>query len=216
MKNMAYKAVVVGLLAVGLMFATCDFAQATLIGVQIRYPIVKSNWIPVSYDADGRGANGLLKAEIGYPNDAQLSPTQYIPYLGDNSSFALEAEVTHAGQGVNGTLMITGDLTGGLNAVPLFSSTSLIGFGFGGDDLFEFIFTQKAGVPTALLPAGRQIGIILDARQINAGGAWNFNADFSGPAGGAYADAGAAVAEPSTCALVVLGALGLIRRRRSR
>jgi len=198
-----------------LLFVASSPASATLLGLTPpHYPEAHSISISVAYDADGGGGGyGLLTAGDGifngYTELVNTSSTTTI-WLWDGF-FQLTAVIDSNGVGQSGTLSVTGDLDG-MNTVTLFSSTHLLDFGSGADDLFEFLFRQDGDTDLGVLD-GDTIGVVLDAREIDFGISTPvFNSDWSGD-GQALSDT-FYFPEPTTLALLMLGGVSLIRRRR--
>jgi hypothetical protein len=109
--------------------------------------------------------------------------------------------------------MVRGDF-GGIDQV-LFSSNSVVAFGFGPTNSFEFLFAQQAG---SLAPVGANIGTILvDPTLVFPGGTPTFASSFSGrifTGGPGIANADTFVPAPSVLALAGFGGLLAARRRR--
>ena len=144
-------------------------------------------------------------------------------------SYTLTATITDAGVLTAGTLTIQGDvgfgtqtlLTGSLN-----TGASGTAFGFvdpPGGSVFEFLFTPTGGNPTVVQDFGgtnaANCGIILDAWFVNGGAPFNgvWTNDFNNDGYSGLADTFAAIPEPSSMLLVLLGGVccvASLRRRR--
>jgi len=185
--------------------------QAAPLGLfRNHYPLVVSDWISISYDPNdpNGGGNGVFVAS-GYSNVVNISEGNSHP--ANFGTFALTAVIVpSSGEELSGTLLVT-ELDGYSNPTTLFSSSTIKDFGFCAEDMFEFLFTQEDGT---LAPLGATLGIILDGR--NAIGEFSeprFDISFSGD-GSATSDS-FYIPEPAGVALLTLGGLGLLRRRRS-
>ncbi|MCK4602509.1 MAG: PEP-CTERM sorting domain-containing protein, partial [Phycisphaerae bacterium] len=188
-------------------------ARGELLNLSIEhYPRTYSLDIQVTYDPDaGPDGNGLLTAD-GWPWEHYEDADDGV-YDIWNGVFDLDVVIDPTtGQAVSGTLNVTGDPYGSLET--LFYSTTLTQFGCGGDDLFEFVFTQEgAGIP----PEGAPIGIILSAVSITEFDENNepvFDTYFDNNGNG-YSNT-FYLPEPSSAVLLALVGLGLLRRRRLR
>jgi hypothetical protein len=215
----------IGVVAACAILATAGVCQAGLLGLtEIRYPDIYTSNITVTYDADGAAPYGLLEAKWGLPSQLTLAMGNSLDLDIFASTFTLTAKYDPAqGKFISGTLLIEGDYDGqhtGVAPRALFSSTQLTGLGSGATDRFEFLFTED--VQTPILEAGQTIGIIMDARYLSPGTVYldsnrmvepQFDQDFTGN-GFAYSDT-FYVPEPATLGLLLLGAIGLVRRRRS-
>ena len=188
-------------------------AQADLLGLTVEhYPRLFSDDVTVTYDQDGGpGGKGLLTA-TGYSWDLyEYEGDTTHPILDNDSAFTLTTVIEpDTGGEISGTLNVTGDTYGSLET--LFNSANLVGFGFGGDDLFEFLFVQQGdGLPDE----GDYIGVIMYANltEFDEDNPPVFNAgDFVNPGNGQsntfY------LPEPASATLLVLAGLGILRRRR--
>jgi len=184
-------------------------AQGTPLNLSKQhYPLVYSGGIYVSYDPAGAGGGqyGLLTAS-GWPLELNSDETTTVNLW--DGVFELEAVIDPStGEGLSGTLTVTGDPDGYLE--DLFYSTNLLGFGSSADDKFEFLFQQQGDM---LAGDGDVVGVILWAWSIDEFLEPVFNIPFennyNGEADTFY------LPEPSSCALFAVIGLGLIRRRRS-
>ena len=145
-----------------------------------------------------------------------------VPLLGIGPC-TLTATITDDGQLTSGTLTLGGDVGQGTQTL-LTGTLNVLGFmDPPGGSVFEFLFTVTGGNATVVQDFGgtnaANCGIILDAWFVNGGtpfnGSWtnDFNNDgFSG-----LADNFAAVPEPSSILLVLIGGVccaASLRRRR--
>ncbi len=208
MRNFALIPVV----AVVLMCAVVSSASAEMIGLSFEhYPRTMSIAIQVTYDPTaGSDANTGLLTATGTTMEVFWNETgseMVLPGI-----FDLSVEIDKAtGEGVSGDLTVTG-MVGGLPQT-LFASETLTDFGFGGDDLFEFIFEQNgAGLP----PEDEEIGIILSGVSIVDAeyGDPIFGQSFDNNANG-YADTFYLPEPASIVVLLTVGGGMLFRRRRS-
>jgi len=202
---------------VGVLLVASGPVRAELIDLDIEHlPRLYALDVQVDYDADGGGGGmGLLTAE-------GLSWDLYQPPAGDAVEmwagvFDLSAVIDPVTDTVvSATLYVSGDPD--FVEVPLFTSATLTpwrpNFGFGGNDLLEFIFEQEGpGLP----PEGEQIGVIINGVSISdaifaEGVLPTFAEDFHN-SGNGYSDT-FFLPEPATAAFLALGALALRRRRR--
>jgi hypothetical protein len=177
-------------------------------------PDFGANFLNVTYVA----SNDTFQA-TGYTTDYSNGT---VPLVGIGPC-TLTATITDAGLLTAGTLTIGGDV--GQGAQTLLTGTlNVLGFmDPPGGSVFEFLFTVTGGNPTIVQDFGgtsaANCGIILDAWFVNGGtpfsGSWtnDFNNDgFSG-----LSDTFAAVPEPASILLVLLGAVccaGALRERR--
>lgn len=187
--------------------AVATIASAQPLNLVPGTPDVASGFIAVDYNA----TTGAFSA-TGYTQNVNLPPNQ-LP-LGQRQ-FSLNAIINNSGQIAGlGSLMVRGDY-GGTDQI-LFSSNSIVAFGYGPTNKFEFIFTQQAG---SLASVGSSIGTILvDPNLVFPGGIPSFTSSFSGRLfsggpGAANADT-FVIPSPSALALAGLGGLMVSRRRR--
>jgi len=191
-------------------------SQAALLGLSpaANAPDFEASFINVTYVA----SNDIFQAG-GFITDYANGT---VPLIGIGS-YTLTATITDAGLLTGGTLTVNGDvgfgpqtlLTGTLDAIGYMDPP--------GGSLFEYLFTVSGGNATIVQDFGgmgaTNCGVILDAWFVNGGipfnGSWtnDFNNDsFSG-----LSDNFAAVPEPSSILLVLLGGIGgalLFQRRR--
>jgi hypothetical protein len=163
MTHKVLRALFVSVVFLGL---TTSLAEAELIdGLSFdHYPRVYSADIQVDYDADGgTGGTGLLTAS-GWTWDCyeENSGDSYALY-GD---FYLEVEIDKSDS--ENILAASGYLTvddPGGPVEDLFYSTAITDFGFGGNDLLQFLFVQEGSGMMA--PDGEPIGIIISGVSID-------------------------------------------------
>jgi len=180
---------------------------------------------------------GLLNVTYAASNDTFQAIGQTTDYSNGSispislGSFSLTAIINSDGLLTGGTLTVQGDVGEGTeNLLTGTLETGGGGTAFGfmdppGGSLFQFSFTVTGGNPTIMQDFGgtntANCAVILDAWFENGGvpfdGTWNndfHNDGFSG-----LADALAAIPEPSSFLLLLMGGVGcamLIRKRRDR
>ncbi len=206
--------------------AAAGVAQAGALNLSPEYPLVFTDFVDVGYDANGVGAYGVLTASAWF--GPVLAAVDENTTIGLTSGvFELSVVIDPAtGDEVSGSLLVTGNLSGGA-AETLFESTSILDFGFSADDLFEITFTQQG--ETGLVASDSLLGVILDARnlQYDAGGSvylpafdqGDFYGDGFGLADTFYISGPAEpgfyiIPEPSMTALLVIASVGLLRKRK--
>jgi hypothetical protein len=145
-----------------------------------------------------------------------------VPLVG-LGAYTLSATITDDGLLTAGTLLVEGDV--GQRTETLLTGT-LNAFGFvdpPGGSVFEFLFTITGGNPTVVQDFGgtnaANCGIILDAWFVNGGTAFSgsWSNDFNNDGFSGLSDTFAAVPEPSSILLVLLGGVccaAWLRRRR--
>jgi len=197
------------LVVASFIFISAGAAQGDLLNLsRDHYPRVYTGSILVTYDADGAGDKGLLIAE-GWPMQVDSSDIDTVDLW--DGIFYLECVIDPAtGTAESGILEITGDLDG-VNTVTLIESTILTAFGSGAEDLFEFTFTQEGTTP--LVPDGHTVGVILDGREVFEFSVPDFSSDFTNDGWGNAESF--FMPEPTTMAIVGLGVIGILRRRRA-
>lgn len=182
-------------------------ASAVSLGLFKTDPDVASGFIGVDYDAVSH-----VFSAVGFTQNLELPPASSL----GNRLFSLTALIDNNGNLLSGgaALTVRGDF-GGSDQL-LFSSTSIIDFGFSAFNKFEFRFTQQAG---SLASVGATIGTILvDTGLSFPGGTPDFHASFSGRIfpggpGAANADTFAPAPSPALSGCVLAG---LVARRRRR
>jgi len=195
-------------LLVALLLCTAVVQAGSLDLPRNHYPLVVSDWISISYDPNGGGGgNGLFTAS-GFTNVVEMTAEDTHPaHFG---SFELTAVIDpNTGQQKGGSLFLT-ELDDYGDPTTLFSSSSILNFGFSAEDLFEFTFQQESGT---LAPLGATVGVILDGRQISEFSEPRFDISFSGD-GSATSDT-FYLPEPASASLLILGGLGLLRRKQA-
>lgn len=187
-----------------------------------HYPRVFSTFLPVTYGV----ATGDLTIGDYTIMDVYTSQTGTVELQSEDCRFYLTAHYNAtAGAFDGGTLLIEGDYDddgqAGGSARTLFESTSLTDYWYGETDLFKFLFSGTVVSPLLAQTGAVDIGVIIEARNLSTGTAYNsskiisapaFDVDFTGD-GNAYSNT-FSLPEPGTLALVALGAISLIRRRR--
>lgn len=190
----------------------CGSALAAPLNLVSVDPDVASGFIAIDYNAttqtftaSGQTQNLGLPPSFGPPSNVNLGLRQ----------FTLTALIDNAGNIAGaGSLTVRGDY-GGVDQL-LFSSNSIVAFGFGSFNKFEFVFSQTAG---SLAPVGTQIGTILaDANLSFPGNIPSFQTSFTNrffPGGPGNGNADTFVPAPSSAVLLcTLGGLAARRRRR--
>ncbi len=194
-------------------------AQAALIGLTMtHFPRVASNGIEVVYVAPTGGDTlGTLTA-FGDAWDiySSSSPTAEEGWGFFDLTVVIDSTT---GEAVSGSLLVDDDPDDGYG--DIFSSGTILDFGFGGDDLMEFKFTQEgdSGMPTGPQD-GDIIGIILSAMSIpdaifadgDPGIVPDWTTDFSNSFNGESNTF--FLPEPASLGLLAAGGLALLRRRR--
>lgn len=191
--------------AAALAIATGSAFAAPLNLVSVN-PDVASGFVAIDYNATTNTftASGQTQ-NLGLPPSFALNLRE----------FSITATIDNSGNLIGaGTLMVRGDY-GGVDQV-LFSSTSIIAFGFSSFNKFEFLFSQTAG---SLAPVGTPIGTILTDANLNfPGNVPSFQSSFSNrffPGGPGNGNADTFVPAPSSLALIAsIGGLAARRRRR--
>lgn len=204
-------------LIVAVLFSTAASTFAAPLNLSVDYPLVTADFLSVSYDADGAGANGLLTGTAFTTNyNLDGSGSVGLSQFGD---FTVSIVINPAtGFGISGSLLMTGDINNDTANEVLFSSNTLTDFGFGIDDKFEATF-RSDGTGSLAGSSGSQFSVILDARQISQ---FNgpiepfFTHDF-GPSTGLKADVFVGprlVPLPAAAWLAMPGILAVIARTR--
>ncbi len=209
------RAVLVSIVFIGL--ATSLATAALIPGMSFEhYPRVYSMDVSVNYDADGgTGGNGLLTAS-GYTWDCYESdPDSSYPLYG---FFDLSVEIDKTNPNdivaVGGTLVVSDEPVYGDPLVNLFASTTLTDFGFGGDDLLQFLFVQNGpGMPPENEPVGIIIsGVSIDNALFSEANPPTFQEDFSNTGNGS--SNAFYLPEPASMILLSVGFGSLCLRRR--
>lgn len=207
-------AVFVSVVFLGL--ATSLAGAALISGLSFEhFPRAYSIDIQVNYDATNAGGTpgaGLLTAD-GWSWDlySENSVDSY-ELLG---IFSLEVEIDKTtGQAINGTLLV--DDPGG-PVETLFFSTTITDFGFGGDDLLQFLFVQNG--TGMLAPDNEPIGVIISGVSIpnalfSEANQPTFQVDFANNTNG-YSNA-FYLPEPATMLLLATGMVSICIRRRKK
>lgn len=196
-----------------------DGSSAALLGVGLDNPILANYDLQVDYIAGG-GATGTLTVDGPFRYDAFMGLQDYTTdgitsdtYLG---SFYLTAEIDKSTkESVSGTLEVWSDtdLDGTLDLRRALSD-QLLGFGFGGDGLFDFYFRGAGGSGDFLPASDGDYWVILDSNLAGLGEP-TFLSDFSnGGDGKADLNGKSDIPEPATLGLLALGAAGMVARRR--
>ena len=191
-------------------------AQASLIGLEMaHFPRVASNGIAVDYIAPTGGETlGTLTA-FGDAWDIYSSIAPEAEEAWGFFDLTVVIDST-TGTAVSGELYVDDDTYG-----FIFSSTTIeTVFGFGGNDLFEFKFTQvgNSGLPTGPQD-GDSIGVILSALSIPDAifddspvivPDWttDFSNNWNGESDTFF------LPEPTSLGLLVAGSFALLRRRK--
>lgn len=190
-------------------------SQAALIGLEMtHFPRVGSNGIAVDYVAPTvEGGNGTLTAF----GDAWDIYSSSAPEAEEAFGFFDLTVIIDSSTGdfVSGSLLVDDDIYG-----DIFNSSTILDFGFGGNDLFEFKFTQQgnSGLPTGP-QNGDTIGVILsavsipdtifdDSPVIVPDWTTDFSNNWNGESDTFF------LPEPASLGLLVAGSIALLRRRR--
>ncbi|MBL7215075.1 MAG: PEP-CTERM sorting domain-containing protein [Phycisphaerae bacterium] len=201
------------LLIVGLFTST---VSAALIGLTLENsPDIFSSGIDVVYSAGTLTATGWateLDADGDDVDNLAITDTT-------SSSFALSASIDGSGTLSDGSVTISGKISGlGFNSGTLLTG-NITGFGFDetGGEVLEFVFNVTGGDAADLYGDG-SIGIIMGFTGFS-GGSWGGDFDncygFPGEGyGNAVSDTAPVVPEPATLVLLAGGALLLKRRKR--
>jgi hypothetical protein len=202
---MKLKLSLIGILG-ALLVLVSSRSQATPLGLvpAVNAPDFEASFLSVTYVA----SNNLLQA-TGFTTDYAEGTVSLIGI----GSYTLSATITDDGSLTGGALTVNGDV--GQGAQTLLAGT-LNTLGFmdpPGGSVFEFLFTVTGGNPTIVQDFGgtnaANCGIILDAWFVNGGtpfgGSWTNDFDNDGFSG--LSDNFAAVPEPSSIMLALLGGL---------
>ncbi len=195
-----------------LMVQTAGTASADLLNLPFpHYPRVWNIAIGVSYtlpDNPSPTDTGDFTA-IGYSSQQYTDGEGSLVIL--DGDFVLNAVLRQDGTFVSGDLTVDGDWLNPDTSL-LFHSSKLTAFGYGGDDLFEFKFTEEGNY---LAPDGENVGVILAGTSIPQFDETHppvftssFDNMYDGTANVFY------MPEPTTCLLLGLASLGLARVRR--
>ncbi len=197
------------------LFGVVASAQASLIGLEMaHFPRVASNGIAVDYIAPTGGETYGTLTAFGDAWDIYSSSAPEAEEAWGYFDLTVMIDPI-TGDAVSGSLLVDDDFYG-----DIFNSSTIVDFGFGGNDLFEFKFTQEgnSGLPTGPQD-GDSIGVILSAVSIpdaifddtpvivpdwttDFSNNWNGESDtFFMP-------------EPASLGLLAAGGLALLRRRR--
>ncbi len=191
-------------------------AQASLIGLELtHYPRVSSLGVIVTYVAPTGGETyGTLTAS-GITWDLFTDDSASAEEL--DGGFDLTVTIDpNTGNAVSGTLLLDDNIAYG----DMFSSSNILDFGYGGNDILEFKFEQSG---TSGLPTGPQngdtIGIILSAMSIpdaifddSPAIVPDWTTDFVNNGNG-QSDT-FFLPEPASLGLLVAGSVALLRRRK--
>jgi len=177
-----------------------------------HYPLIFSaggdETMGLSYDANGAGSYGVLTGTI-YSAAYRAGPTEEESFDLYDGYFSVSVVIDpNSGRGISGTMDLSGDPSGTLE--DLFHSTTLTAFGqpvTPGSNLILFQFAQDGA---GMLPEdGGTIQIILTDPSFNG----SFASDFTHSAGTVYSDT-YYLPEPISAALIALGGLPILRRRK--
>ena len=189
-----------------LLFVICD-ANATPLGLELSYPDVTSGLLTVSYDQTPVPMLRVTGLALTLEIDGVGAPD----YIIADGWFDLDARV-YGTTFYGGTLVISGTVPTLYTSGTLLSVTlTEMGFSDEGGEVFEFAGDATGG-DLAALPGMSRIGVIIDT----------FDSGFGGLFTGSFANSGfgvsdtAAVPEPSSILLLLLGGYGtLLARRKS-
>lgn len=197
------------------LLACAGVAQASPLNLSVSYPLVTADYLSASYDANGVNANlGRMTATAYVDNWTPTSSSASLDLIPFGSFQAIFEIVPTTGVATGGSLYVTGNMDGLNNdAELLISSSTLVGFSWGGANIFNAVFRQDTG--TAFAPQGAGIGLIMDVRGLPTGQTLTFSQDW-GPSDELKADLFVmAIPEPATMSLLGIGAgvLAFFRRR---
>ena len=201
------------------LFALAASAEASLIGLELtHYPRVASSGILVTYVAPtGGDVYGTLTTAFGETWDLFSDETQTADEVWGAFDLTIQIDPS-TGQAVpgSGSLLVADDIAYG----SMFASSTILEFGYGGDDIMEFRFVQQgvSGLPNGP-QNGDMIGVILSAMSIpdaifaapETVPDWltDFSNNYNGQSDTFF------LPEPASLGLLAAGGLALLKRRRS-
>lgn len=204
------------LLAIFAALAVTTSIHADPLNLEVPHdPWICTDGVFVQYSLTGE-TTGHLWA-YGAPTTYNDAPESTVALDSRYSWFELNVDLTTDGVATGGSLTLSGavdiDPASTIGDIPqppvLFNSTVLTDFGFGQEDMFEFLFVQDGD---AVPPDNEPFGVVLFGTSIPGEPADWFSADFNnyynGQANVFY------LPEPASFCLLALGGLGLIRRRK--
>jgi len=212
----------VSLSIVALAFLGPATASGALLDLnRLHYPLVYAGAIQVDYYPNaGSTGEGLLTGVKSVTNPlVTVQLTDSDPGTTYMGSFSLQLEVVSGGAD-DGMIVAGGShqLRVAYKPTPMspeqvaFYSTTPLAFGYGPEDKFEFKFLQQGTTPLA--DDGETVAVILPANSIPNFSYPSFGSEFHNNANGESNTF--LLPEPGTCALMALGVMAALRRRRSR
>ncbi len=178
-------------------------------------PDIMSSFIDISYNAGAQhfDADGYAMSfdDDGVGPGINITGPQF---------FSIDASINNLGNDLSGSLIINGNV---LSYGPSLLTASLSDFGWvdGGMDTFEFLFTVTGGglaIPAYYGNPGSTFGVILTTAGSSFAGSWAVNFDNLGGNGPGFgegvSDSAPLIPEPTSLALLVLGACVAGRRFR--
>ncbi len=140
-------------------------AQAALLNLPFKYPMVEASYLSASYDADNISTTTGRLAVSGFTGQYVATSSSTPQTLSPFGTFEARINIVAAsGVATGGRLYVTGNVDGVPGNELLYQSSTLLRFGSGADDKFEVVFREDT--TTALAAAGSEVSIIMEAQHI--------------------------------------------------
>ena len=199
--------------------AVVSTAQGALLGLAESLPLAQASPLEVQYSA---ATDQLTIVPHPMTGDSLNLTTPDLTFNNtpiNPGMFSLTATIDEDGIASAATLRLTGDL--GAGEETLFFSDTLLQFGFGGADIFEFVFVQQddpseLGTNESLVPLNTSLGVLVSfmSADFDATDPLPFGTDFAtGQFDFTAFSKTFPIPEPCSATLLALGLLALVGRR---